>query len=196
MSFVVIGFGTTPKFPRGIIDKRVNHFDVDMEHHWLALLWHTDCVIGVHGSNMILPTGLAECAVELLPEDRYGNILQDYLLKEGLNDPYKNLFRFRVLYGNKHLTDISPYRVAQVVVNQLTNWERFQAILDVPMRLEGCGHLEGNQPHSAEVLFRYRSLEQPDLSTTRWGAKCRNMLKSFAKAAKERFYGYVRGDED
>ena len=34
-------------------------------------------MVGVHGSNMLLPTAHAAGCIEVLPYDRYGNIVQD-----------------------------------------------------------------------------------------------------------------------
>ena len=39
-------------------------------------------VVGVHGSNMLLPTAHAGMAVDLMPRDRWGNLAQDNLMRD------------------------------------------------------------------------------------------------------------------
>ncbi len=163
MTFALIGPGDRLKFRPEILDKRVEGFDPEMEKTWLEMLHNTDCAVGVFGSNMLLPTGLAECAVELLPEQFYPNILQDYLPREDISDPYENLFRFRVLYGNEQLTDISPYRVAQVVSSQLTWWERFRTLLNAGKPSQGPGRNGFDPMRIVEMHDKYRGLKEPSL---------------------------------
>jgi len=163
MTFALMGFADRFKFPPEIVDKRGDSFDPETEKSWLEILHNTHCVVGVFGSNMLLPTGLAECAVELLPEQFYPNILQDYLPRDDIVDHYENLFRFRVLYGNEQLTDVSPYRVAQVVSSQLTWWERFRALLHAGKPSQGSGRDESAPERIVEMHAKYRDLKEPSL---------------------------------
>jgi len=49
----------------------------DIERSWCETYAKSQVVIGVHGSNMLLPTAHAAGCVEILPDDRFGNIVQD-----------------------------------------------------------------------------------------------------------------------
>ena len=163
MTFALIGFGTRLKFPFEILDMRVDGNDIETEKSWLNLLQNTNCAIGLIGSDMMLPSGLAECVVDLIPEILYVNILQDHLLREDINDPYEILFRFRVLYGNDQLTDVSPYRVAQVVASQLSEWERFRTLRELGKPSQSP-KTDGTDPtRIAEMLAKYRDMEVPSL---------------------------------
>lgn len=128
LSFVLIGFGSSGGFPPAaeIVDKRITRFDPSLEQYWLDLLRATDCVVGVHGSGMIIPTGLAKCAIELLPSWKLGNIFQDYLVNPEINDITEALYRFRVIYGNDTLSDVTPQTVANVLISQLDGWPFFR----------------------------------------------------------------------
>ena len=181
MTFALIGFADRLKFPPEIVDKRVDSFDPEMERSWLELLQNTHCAVGVVGSHMLLPSGLAECAVDLLPEQFYPNILQDYLLRDDIVDPYENLFRFRVLYGNERLTDVSPYRVAQVVSSQFTWWERFRTLLHAGKPSQGSGRDESAPVRIVRMHTKYRDLKEPSLGAPERIAMYRRALRHVRK---------------
>jgi hypothetical protein len=69
--------------------------DDPLEKAWCERYSKSHIVIGVHGSNMHLPSALAGSTIELIPEDRYGNALQD--IQPGEGDIRGNLFRYRLL---------------------------------------------------------------------------------------------------
>ena len=98
--------------------------DRETERRWLGLLRGADLVIGVHGSNLLLPTGLARASIELLPAERYGNALQATLPSS--LDPVTALIRHRTLYGSDDLADLAPERVADVAVSVLRERERME----------------------------------------------------------------------
>lgn len=117
--FIVIGFGKQVSLVDGMVDERATEFSLEQEQRWLELYAVSDCVVGVHGSNMLLPSGLAKNVVELLPEDRFGNLSQDLLWPHSDVTGNEVLHRVRVLPGRPKLTDIKPALVASVVVHQL-----------------------------------------------------------------------------
>jgi hypothetical protein len=114
------------KIHNAIINETTDKPSVNHEKLWLDIYSVADCVIGVHGSNMILPSALAESIVELLPESRYSNIFQEYL--PTTNDEYhlENLYRFRTVYGNETLDDISPKRIFLIVKSLIDGKMRFK----------------------------------------------------------------------
>lgn len=118
MLFVIIGFGHQIKIqPTGseLRDLRRDQFEVESDKLWLAYMKVADCAIGVHGSNMLLPSGLAKATLELLPYSRLGNSYQDLLFPHHLSDLREAFLRYRFLYGNDHLSDISVEQVMEIV---------------------------------------------------------------------------------
>jgi len=121
MSFTVVGMGKKGSFTNGVIDERASSLSFEQERKWLNLYALADCVVGVHGSNMLLPSGLAQNVVELLPEDRLGNITQDLLWPNASIAGNDVLYRIRFLVGSNSLADVAPLRVASTVFSQLAS---------------------------------------------------------------------------
>lgn len=122
--FVLVGFGEKNQIQHKraqIIDLRVNQFDRQTDLFWLAYMKAADCVVGVHGSNMLLPSGLAKSTVELVPRSRLGNTVQDFLFSRRDRDPRDALLFYRMLYGNENLSDISARDVLDLIITNLTH---------------------------------------------------------------------------
>ena len=118
MAFVLVGFGTKNNLRLDgarIIDLRCNNFQRDRDRLWLAFMSASDCCVGVHGSNMLLPSGLAKSTVELLPRTRECNLLQDILFPHDFRDIRGALLSYRFIHGNDTLNDVSPQMVADAV---------------------------------------------------------------------------------
>jgi FkbM family methyltransferase len=135
--FVAVGEGGATRLPREIEDLRAPAADEDTERHWLGLLRGADLAIGVHGSNLLLPSGLAQATIELIPYDRYGNVFQSALVTQ--TDPLIALARHRTLYGNSTLSDVSGEQVAAVAISLLTGLERFEQLMTGPAAGESAG---------------------------------------------------------
>lgn len=123
MSFVLVGFGQHNHIQATgakLIDLRTNKFDVERDRLWMAYMSATDCAIGVHGSNMLLPSGLAKSTVELVPRSRLGNTVQDFLLPPSQQDSREALLFYRMLYGDESLSNILPSAVTDAVANVLS----------------------------------------------------------------------------
>ncbi|MBP6390715.1 MAG: hypothetical protein KA352_07460 [Flavobacteriales bacterium] len=73
----IVGLGDRGGPVPGVDDLRTRKMDKDTELRWCQAYAQSQVVIGVHGSNMLLPTALAAGCIEILPYDRYGNIVQD-----------------------------------------------------------------------------------------------------------------------
>jgi len=125
LTFIVAGFGDGGAFTQGIVDERSTCFSLEQEQRWLELYASADCVVGVHGSNMLLPSGLAAHVVELLPEDRLGNITQDLLWPDTYTTGNEALYRVRFLVGRTDLHDVRSNLVASVVIHQLAAEQTF-----------------------------------------------------------------------
>lgn len=77
VEFFFAGLGETGNFSRYGRDERTTKIDTSIEKGWCQIYAKSHLIIGVHGSNMLLPTALAAGCVEILPEERYGNMVQD-----------------------------------------------------------------------------------------------------------------------
>lgn len=120
MAFVLIGFGDSNQIlPSGaeMIDLRTDKFDVERDRLWMAYMSAADCTVGVHGSNMLLPSALAKATVELLPKSRLENTVQSFLFAPDKRDPRHALLYYRLLYGNNTLSNIRPSAVADLIAS-------------------------------------------------------------------------------
>ena len=95
LDFAVAGFGDRGGLPDWITDLRVTEIDEGMERAWCERYARSHVVIGVHGSNMLLPSAHAGAVVELVPTDRRRNFLQDILITP--DDTREALYRYRFL---------------------------------------------------------------------------------------------------
>lgn len=75
--FTVVGMGRAGGFNGLATDLRTLKIDEQVERDWVRAYAGSQIVVGVHGSNMLLPTAHAAGCVEILPHDRSGNIVQD-----------------------------------------------------------------------------------------------------------------------
>ncbi len=80
--FTIAGLGTSTKFPKWIDDRRINQFNEDLERETCRIYAESRLVIGIHGSNMLLPSAHAGMTLDLMPNDRWGNFAQDILYQE------------------------------------------------------------------------------------------------------------------
>jgi len=75
--FTVVGLAAPGGYGTLATDLRSRTMTVEMELEWVRAYAASQVVVGVHGSNMLLPTAHAAGCVEILPNDRFGNIVQD-----------------------------------------------------------------------------------------------------------------------
>ena len=76
-TYTVVGLGEPGGFGPRARDLRTLKMDTATELAWCEAYARSQVVVGVHGSNMLLPTAHAAGCIEVLPYDRYGNIVQD-----------------------------------------------------------------------------------------------------------------------
>ncbi len=79
LRFNVIGLGQAGGLPGWIQDARTRKIDDALERRWCEKYARSHLVIGIHGSNMLLPSSHAASALVLMPEDRWANRYQDLL---------------------------------------------------------------------------------------------------------------------
>jgi hypothetical protein len=97
LDFAVAGLaenGGRGELPEWIIDLRGTALDVDAERGWCERYAASHVVVGVHGSNMLLPSAHAGSVVELIGPERWGNFTQDILFRDAA-DCRETLFRYR-----------------------------------------------------------------------------------------------------
>lgn len=92
--FTVVGLGDTGKFPGWIDDCRVRNFNKDTESLTCQIYSQSEIVIGIHGSNMLIPSAHAGMTLDLMPMDRWGNYAQDILFQEFNNRMASYKYRF------------------------------------------------------------------------------------------------------
>jgi len=92
--FAVAGLGTKTQFPEWIEDYRVEMFNEKIEQEICQVYADSRLVIGLHGSNMLLPSGHAGLTMDLIDE-RWGNFAQDIIYQE--SNPRMAAFRYRFL---------------------------------------------------------------------------------------------------
>jgi len=95
LDFAVVGIGKPGGFPEWITDLKTLEPGEEIEKKWCERYAQSHVVIGVHGSNMLLPSAHAGAIVELVPNPHWGNLVQDILLLS--DDIRESMFRYRFL---------------------------------------------------------------------------------------------------
>jgi hypothetical protein len=129
LDFAIVGLGCSTVFPSWIKDMRAVGVTSDLEGEWCQRYARSHVVIGVHGSNMLLPSAHAGASLELIPADRWGNMLQDLLFRP--QDCREALFHNRVMP-----ISTSPECLAQSVHSLLIH----HLYHLITMRREFCDH--------------------------------------------------------
>ena len=80
-TFSVVGVSRPGGFAGLADDLRSTRMSEELERSWCRAYARSHVVVGVHGSNMLLPTAHAAGLVEILPHDRHGNIVQDVTVR-------------------------------------------------------------------------------------------------------------------
>jgi len=118
----VVGLGNPGGLPRWVKDMRSPQPSESVEREWLRRYADSHAVVGIHGSNMILPSAHAGSVFELLPDGRQGNFLQAMVFNG--TDPRDLFFRYRFLPD-----DIAPDRLARLVAFVLARYPDFDRLM-------------------------------------------------------------------
>jgi hypothetical protein len=116
--FYVVGFGQTGNLKGYVNDYRSVNVDQAKEIEWCKIYAASHVVVGVHGSNMLLPTAHAASCVEILPTDRMSNFLQDISVRYSGR---KSLFLYQFLDQFS-----TPKQVANRVLGILNHFPSFK----------------------------------------------------------------------
>lgn len=114
IDFALIGLGNSGEFPSWIKDMRVQKIDEETERKWCERYAKSHITIGVHGSSMLLPSAHSGSIIDLMPEDRWGNVIQDLLLKD--YDCRDLLFTVRLIN-----LSISARELSHIAISMLKN---------------------------------------------------------------------------
>ncbi|HEY7161544.1 MAG TPA: hypothetical protein VH815_09810, partial [Acidobacteriota bacterium] len=95
LDFAVAGVGQCTNLPDNILNLTFEKLDDNAERKLCERYAKSHIAIGVHGSNMSLPSALAGSVIVLIGEDRYGNVIQDFLINE--TDVRSALVRYRLM---------------------------------------------------------------------------------------------------
>lgn len=129
LDFALAGVGRPGGLPAWVSDMRRTEPSAATEREWCGRYAASHLVVGVHGSNMLLPSAHAGGAVELIGHERWGNFLQDILFRNG--DPREMFFRYRFV---PHTT--TPDELAELLGLMLRGFPEFRRL----MGREFCRH--------------------------------------------------------
>jgi len=105
INFGVVGMGQPGGLPDWIRDLRTWQMTDSVERAWCERYAHSHVVIGVHGSNMLLPSAHAGAVIELVPGQRWGNLVQDIL--PTAQDVREAMCRYRFLPLDSSATTVA-----------------------------------------------------------------------------------------
>ncbi|HYP53840.1 MAG TPA: hypothetical protein VEQ42_09895 [Pyrinomonadaceae bacterium] len=111
--------------PEWVRDLRRPALDEAAERGWCERYAASHVVVGVHGSNMLLPSAHAGGVVELIGPERWGNFTQDVLFREA-GDCRETLFRYRFV---DELTP--PSALARLISLTLRGRASFRHLMNV-----------------------------------------------------------------
>lgn len=118
--YTVAGLGKAAVFPGWIEDKRVTAFDYQKEREACRLYAQSRLVIGVHGSNMLLPSAHAGMIIDLMPEERGENIAQDIIFDEA--DSRMAVYRYRFVPATTGVRQVADIARTQI---ETFSWYRY-----------------------------------------------------------------------
>jgi len=127
LDFAIAGLceeGNADDLPSWVQDLRRTTMDDDHERRCCERYASSHVVVGVHGSNMLLPTAHAGGLVELIGSERWGNFTQDVLFRE-TEDCRETLFRYRFVP-----TSTPPLELAQLVSLLLRGRDSFRRLMN------------------------------------------------------------------
>lgn len=109
--FFAVGLGMTGRLPQLIHDRRKKAPTLDDEVLWCQLYARSHIVIGVHGSNMLLPTSLSAGFIAIMPRYKIRHIAEDIAMVKSS--------RFLLFLGRHVDQFASPTLVSQHAVSMI-----------------------------------------------------------------------------
>lgn len=151
IDFAVVGLGDRGGFPEWIKDLRELHIDRTVEQSWIFRYSRSHLVVGVHGSNMLLPSAYAGAVIDLIPGGHWGNLSQD-VFADPLLDVREIMFRYRF-----YPSETSPEIVADSAISLLK--ELPEALLH--FKKPWCNHtmIQNDPWFLAKEYFRIKHMK-------------------------------------
>ena len=113
--FYATGLNRTGKLSSVITDLRMKSLSAENERQWCDVYSKSHIVIGVHGSNMLIPSALSGGFIEILPRDKIKHIAEDTLVNHSS--------RYTHFLG-RHLDHfVSPALVSQHAISMLKDFD-------------------------------------------------------------------------
>lgn len=112
LDLAVAGIGEAGGLPGWIRDLRLTRPTAEDERSACRRFAESHLVVGVHGSNMLLPSAHAGATLEIAWGPNLANAVQDLLVRE--DEPRIALFRYRIL-----APDVAPGQLAAVADSML-----------------------------------------------------------------------------
>lgn len=128
LDFAVAGLSSAGEgegLPSWVEDLRRPEAEEADERRWCEHYAASHAVVGVHGSNMLLPTAHAGSLVELIGPERWGNFTQDVLFRDA-GDCRETLFRYRFVPDTT-----SPQQLASLIGMLLRGRKDFRHLMNV-----------------------------------------------------------------
>lgn len=129
LDFAVVGLskeGASGGLPEWVRDLRRPAFETAADERALCARYAAShVVVGVHGSNLLLPSAHAGSVVELLGPERWGNFTQATLFRDS-SDCRETLFRYRFVDEST-----TPHALARLVKMMLTGRASFRRLMNV-----------------------------------------------------------------
>lgn len=113
----IVGVGSSPGFPAWVDDMIVSPpVTREMETRICEIYAQSLAVVGVHGSNMLLPSWHALSTFDLMPESRWGNFAQDILYRD--TEPRRAAVRLR------YVALATPIPILAAQIKSMLNWHQ------------------------------------------------------------------------
>jgi hypothetical protein len=123
LDFAVAGIGEPGGFPDWVADLRTTSPTEADEHKLCERYASSHIVVGVHGSNMLLPSAYAGSVIELVPPLRWENLTQD-LLVDGSKDEKEAIYEYRTVPASTNAKTI-----ARIVTTMIKDRPRMELYL-------------------------------------------------------------------
>jgi hypothetical protein len=117
--FTIVGLAGGGGLSDVATDLRTRSMDESVERAWVEAYAASQIVVGVHGSNMLLPTAHAAGCIEILPYDRYGNIVQDISVRR-----HDRLQLFLYRFVDEFAPPVAIARQAVSMFREFDNYHR------------------------------------------------------------------------
>lgn len=121
--FTIVGLAGGGGLSDVATDLRTRRMDETVERSWVEAYAASQIVVGVHGSNMLLPTAHAAGCIEILPYDRYGNIVQDISVRR-----HDRLQLFLYRFVDEFASPAQIARQAVAMFHEFENYHRNNCI--------------------------------------------------------------------